>query len=59
MTFGLDGLGSHGSIEEELETSLPVVVGGEGVIGRRITVFSGGLSTDERVMAEGIVGYNH
>jgi hypothetical protein len=52
-------LASHGRfLELSLDEPLSLEVGNDGIIGRRVSLFTGSSLGRDKVIAEGIVGFN-
>ncbi|KAF4451137.1 hypothetical protein F53441_5836 [Fusarium austroafricanum] len=49
---------SHDFVELPLQGPLSLEVGGDGIIGRRVSVYSRLASGQDKIIAEGIVGFN-
>jgi hypothetical protein len=56
--FELHGKPGQATFEGVLSEPLLLAVGGDGLIGRRISLSRGGSLTERTLLAEGIVGFN-
>ncbi|KAF4121887.1 hypothetical protein GMORB2_1727 [Geosmithia morbida] len=56
--FAFPAAMSKDHVEFELDSPLAVGVGGEGIIGRRVSLCSGPVASEENTVAQGIVGFN-
>lgn len=49
---------SNDFVESQLQGPLSLEVGGDGIIGRRVSVYSRLATGQDKIVAEGIVGFN-